>query len=1019
MKNLFTFALIISSLALIAQTGPGGVGNATNNVIWLDAAQISANNGDPVSAWPDKSGNGNNFTQGSPTRQPTYVRTSVNANPIVDFNGDFMDANSISALNTSSFSSYIVARADNNNQAGFLLHNSYTSGSATQSNQLWGTYISTSGNQYYTYTRNSVGTGVNVGIGYLSGYNIISSIISSTSSNITGYFNNTNLGSSSGYNTNPSGHLFTRIGGRTTGSGYYAGNMAEIIVYNTALNSAQHNIINNYLAARYRRPISNDLFAHELTHYWEVFGVGQEADGNNLTAKGTGIVTFSSPTLANGDYIIAGHNNADLMLHSIDIPASFAPASRLQRVWRVTSTGTPGLLTVSFDISGTVYAGELSINLVVENGDGIFNNGGTTIYGPATPVGNVVTFTGVSLPDNSYFTITGPTQPIETVMTGDWSNPTTWNCGCVPGATDNAKINATHTVKLVVVNNFVKDLIIDTNGSLTYTSSRRLFVNGNLTVNGSILNMVANTGRLEFSGTGAQLFTNTSGNVISIYNLALTGGSTVVLLGGELEIANSIGVTSGNLSNASSKVTLLSNSTKTAVILPGASNAFSGQFIIQRYISQRNAGWGDLSSPVSSETLGGWDTDESGTVTELFMSGVNGFDGNAGAFQSVYSFDENTQAYVAVTDTNQALTPGKGFEIWLADNLSTWNAKTFDSKGIPTSGSLAVSVRNGFNLVGNPYANRILWSSLSKPTLKPTFYIWNTNNGSYDAFTNSGIVAHQGFWVESSGNGILTFSESSKSTTTSSVFLRTSEEKIGEELVENEGLEEPVEFSEAQFKLKSTINHYNHTLKIRMNNLASANYDYYDASVLPSRILEAPSIASYSANSNKKLVINSFNYQDEIIIPIAVEVGISGTYIIEAINFENFNQAYTVMELTDNKLGKVYDLTKTKAINVIIDTYDKSDRFSLLLSNNKSAYNISNADNIKIYKANETTVIELEEAASTYTISAYNALGQQIMDNKIISNTNRYVLNNDLLAKGVIIIKITSEQEEVIKKIIY
>lgn len=1016
MKNLFTFLLLSTTPVLLAQTGPGGVGNSSNNIVWLDAAQIPANNGDPVATWPDKSGNGNDFTQGTANRQPILMVSEVNSEPSVDFREDYLEISSTPGFNSSNFSQFFVTRADNNNHVGILMRAAYNSGGGSGSQTFWGTYMSTGGNQFYSFIRNTSGASISNAQGFQTGYNILSSIISSSSNTITSFFNNNSTGTASGYNSTPIGHLYSRIGANTTTNAglWYNGKVAEMILYNTTLNSAQHNIVNNYLAAKYNRSIANDLYLHANQWKFEVFGVGQEADGGNYTAQGTGIVEFSNPTLTDGDYILCGHDNADLSLTTNDVPASIAPASRLQRVWRVTSTGSPGTLTVAFDISGSAFASETAISLVVENGDGIFNNGGTTVYGPVTPVGGIVTFAGVSLPDNAYFSIAGPSQPIESVVSGNWSNPSTWNCACVPGQNDDATIKNGHTVTVDVHSN-INDLVIETGSDLTYGSNKRLFVDGNLTVSGSISDMVVNTGRLEFTGVGTQQFVNNSGNTITIFNLYVTGGSTVELHTGSFDVNNSVWVNSGHLANVSGIITMLSSANKTAVIQPGTSNAFSGQFIIQRYISQRNASWGDLSSPVSNATLGDWDSDPTGTINEIYMSGVNGLNGNAGQFQSVYYYDENTQNFVAVTDTNHALPSGRGYELWLEDSNAVWEAKSFDTRGIPNSGNIVVPVKNGWNLVGNPYQNRILWNNLTKPTLNPTFYIWNTNNGSYDAFTNSGISPHQGFWVESVGNGNLTFTESSKSTSTSSGFLRTSG---NDEFLTNEDTE-PYSFIEVELKVKSQINAFNQTLKLRMNNLASINHDYHDGTLLPSRVLEAPSIYSYSANNNKKLMINSFNYQEEVVMPIAIEVGISGKYIIEAINFENFANDYVVMELTDSKTGKVYDLTVEKEVTVAIDEFENGERFSLRLSNNKSSTNSSMLSDVNIYKSHEVTVIEFDDVEQNYVVSVYNALGQKIIEDQVVSNTDRFELQNSSIDKGLVIIKVSSSKGEKVKKLTY
>ena len=48
---------------------------------------------------------------------------------------------------------------------------------------------------------------------------------------------------------------------------------------------------------------------------------------------------------------------------------------------------------------------------------------------------------------------------------------------------------------------------------------------------------------------------------------------------------------------------LLSTSSKTSQILPSMSNAFHGDFIVQRYISTRNSGFANISSPITNATF--------------------------------------------------------------------------------------------------------------------------------------------------------------------------------------------------------------------------------------------------------------------------------------------------------------------------------------------------------------------------------------------------------------------------------
>jgi hypothetical protein len=91
----FVFCLV--SLSAVAQTGPGGVGNASGsggqpqNRLWLraDAGTSTTTNGQTVSAWNDQSGNGNNATQGTSANQPLFIASEPLANnrPVLRFDG--------------------------------------------------------------------------------------------------------------------------------------------------------------------------------------------------------------------------------------------------------------------------------------------------------------------------------------------------------------------------------------------------------------------------------------------------------------------------------------------------------------------------------------------------------------------------------------------------------------------------------------------------------------------------------------------------------------------------------------------------------------------------------------------------------------------------------------------------------------------------------------------------------------------------------------------------------------------
>lgn len=991
MKNFILSTCIVFALTGYSQTGPGGVGNSSNNVIWLNGDIYTLATSPNISTWLDQSGNGNNFSQATASKQPSVVTYSGFKGLRFDGN-DFITNNGIAALNTNTNTHYVVYNGYRPNHIGFLFNAAYT-----QNNSFLTTYRQ-NGNIRSWVLNSSLGIVDNTTTNS-SAFQIVSSVWDGAGQTFTTYKDGTSIGSKSGANGNPTGNYLNVIGASSNGSYRFDGDMSELIVYNTVLNSAQRTIVDNYLSSKFATAISNDKYSYDATHKYQVIGIGAEADGNNLTARGAGIVQLSSGAMSNGDYIFIGHNNTNLTTITNDVPPSIIGGSRLSRTWRVDVTGSTSTADVVFDISSlTLPTG--SYYLLVESVNGIFNDGGVVEYGPFADVAGLVTFGGVSLADGDYISVaSGSNAGIASSNSGYWDIASTWNCNCIPSSSDSVIISSSHTVT-ARTSITINDLTI--NGNLNTTQTSSFNITGNLSINlgGTFTNKT-----VTFNGSSSQTMSNGS-STVNFSTLLINNSAGVNIQSGNFSLSNSVTVSNGIFQNVGGTFTLLSNASQTAVILNSA-GSFAGQFILQRYISQRNAGWGDLSSPVANNHLSDWDSNPAQTAHELYMCGVNGVSGSCAGWNSVYSFDAATQTYPAITDTSYVLTPGTGIELWLADDEDFLYNTTFDSRGTPNYGNIAVPVLNSWNLVGNPYQAFVNFNSLTKPTINSTYYIWSTASGTYDAKTAGQIPPHQGFYVESVGAGTLTFTEASKNGSGASTFYKTaSQDDV-----------EPYSFIEASLKLNNLANGYNHTLKLRINNLANINHDYYDASLLPSKIAEAPSIYSLIANNNKKLVINSFDYNSEVVLPIAIEVGVSGKYTIEAINFKNLANHYTIMELTDNKTGKVYNLSNQQIVELTLDEADNGERFSLKLSNQSTTTTIGSLSDVNIYKSNEITVIELDDATQQYTISVYNALGQKIINDQQISNTNRVELKNSLLNKGLIIIKVSSNNGELVKKL--
>jgi len=1005
LNNLISILLMcLLSLTCFSQKGPAGVGNSTNNVIWLNAEVVTFGISPNISIWPDQSGNGNDFSQGTVLRQPR--RINYPNFTTVRFRSDWLTSGAISAMNSNMISEYFVFEGSGANHTGVILDAAYT-----VSNQFLRTERS-NGNIKSLVLDNALGTKKNLTT-ISSSFQIASSIWDGAGAEtFTSYKDGTSYGTKTGADGNPTGNSDNSIGATISGAKKLQNDIAEVIVYDIVLNSAQRNLIDNYLSSKYGIAVATDLYAYDSGHENQVFGIGEEADGNNLTGQGAGIVEFSIASLANGEYVMAGHDDIDLSLVTNDVPAIIAGGSRATRTWRADLTGAPGNVDVVFDISSlSLPAGSY---YVIVDADGTFSTGATT-YGPFVDVGGLVTATGVTLADGDYFTVaSGVSVGIVSIQTGDWDDVATWSCGCVPASGDDATVTVGHTVTVDAPAS-INDITID--GTINSILTSTFDVHGDYTVGAT---GIVTHKKVQFKGSAVQSIINNSATSVNLRTVVINNTSDVQLNGGSFEVTNSLKVDAGQLQNISSTFTFVSTSTATAVILEGSGNGFSGRFVLERFISTRPAGWGDFSSPVAGLTLGQWDSDETGEIAEMVLVGFtaqggldsSGVSGQAAGFESVIDWNEATQAYDSIVDTNYVMPVGKSVEIYMRD-VTDWTAKTIDSRGIPNFGSIPVAVVNDWNLVGNPYQNWVKWTNLTKPTLNSTYYIWNTQSASYDAKTTGTIPPHQGFWVESVGAGTLTFTESAKTNSGSSTFW-----KNGEPVNDDP---EPFEFVEAILKIKSNDYYNSHSLKLRMNNMAIEELDYFDASFKESRDESTPSITSFSSNSNKQLAINSFNYKDEIIIPIAVTVGLSGEHIIEPINFDAFENDFEFIDLKDNKTGKVYNL---KNMNKGVITFDikkreNAERFTLRLSN-LMAESITEATNeVAIYRNLNNTIIEFEKTDLNYEVSIYNSVGQKVMETVNSGNEEKMIISNNKLPKGINIITVKSLEDVTIKKIYY
>lgn len=414
MKFYFLALIILVSKVVTAQFGPGGVGNSANNGIWLSADQLLLNNNDPVSNWPDLSGNGNDANQTTVGRQPLFIQNSaLNNKPAIrlDGNDDQLVISDADILDGSPGITYFVALRPNNlnSSARGILGKRITYTVSVEYAYTFFFYnsnyltldIHTQNNRFGTSP-----TAYNNAVNYIQEFTFDGTLPASQRSKIytDGALVSTNTESS---NAIPNSNQDVCIGALNVNYGTYLGaDYSEVIQYNYCLNDAERIIVENYLSSKYNIAVAQDYFDFDVSYGNMVCGIGRIDPANfHDDAQGKSIVRINTPSsLDNGDYMLWGHNNASLADSNTTDVDQVLIESRMERVWRVDETGDVGNVSVAFDVSGFSPLVGSNLRLLIDrDGDGFFDNDIPPQAG--TFAGGVITFNNVDFQYGDYFTL--------------------------------------------------------------------------------------------------------------------------------------------------------------------------------------------------------------------------------------------------------------------------------------------------------------------------------------------------------------------------------------------------------------------------------------------------------------------------------------------------------------------------------------------------------------------------------------------------------------------------------------
>jgi hypothetical protein len=221
--------------------------------LWLKADAITGlNDGDAIGTWTDSSGNGRNATQGTAGAKPTYKTNIIGGKPVARFDGGDRLDNADVALSSTGYTIFCVASVQSLAEIRYLFDFDNASNvaaalslshNATRLMRAWHTVTGYA--EWYSAAQ-TVGAWITISQTHDT----------TLASDECKLWINGAVSGSKQTDTNNSGNIVLRkmtIGNAAnTGAVVgYIGDIAEIIIYDSALSDANRQAVDAYLSAKY------------------------------------------------------------------------------------------------------------------------------------------------------------------------------------------------------------------------------------------------------------------------------------------------------------------------------------------------------------------------------------------------------------------------------------------------------------------------------------------------------------------------------------------------------------------------------------------------------------------------------------------------------------------------------------------------------------------------------------------------------------------------------------------------
>lgn len=246
------FAIILPALLLIASECLA----VPAPKVWLKADAITGlANGAQVATWTDSSGNGFDATQATASERPIYVTNAISGKPVVRFDSASINHLVINRPVQDDFTIVCVFRSSQGLSSSYSWYNGagLVDGEVGGATTDFGLSLNADGKLL-------AGTGApDVFLNSASGYNDSSSHVATfTRTKSTGtialYVDGTACGTVTGSTASLTAPSRLTIGSIQTDTNYFSGDIAEIIIYSSALSDADRSSVESSLLTKWYAP---------------------------------------------------------------------------------------------------------------------------------------------------------------------------------------------------------------------------------------------------------------------------------------------------------------------------------------------------------------------------------------------------------------------------------------------------------------------------------------------------------------------------------------------------------------------------------------------------------------------------------------------------------------------------------------------------------------------------------------------------------------------------------------------